>query len=87
MALSLKYGTTTPDGKDETYKVARELICRFEEKHGTVICRELIGCDLSTPEGMQAAREREVFRQVCPHLVKDAADIVARLLENPHIQR
>jgi len=81
MALGLWHGSVTPEDKDETYKIVREFIHRFEEKHGSIICRRLIGADLSTPEGYQTAKEKQVFVNICPNLVKDAAEIVQSLAE------
>ena len=81
LAVGLSHGSATPEGKEETYKVAREFIRRFEEKHGTIICCQLIGCDISTPEGLQRARESGVIREVCPQVVHDAADILQTVLE------
>jgi hypothetical protein len=45
-----------------------------------VICRELIGYDLSTPEGLAEAREKKVFTSVCPGLVGDSAKILETML-------
>ena len=79
MVIGVKHGTTTPEGNDKTYKVTREFIRRFEEKHASIICRQLIDCDLGTPEGLQSAREKQVFKTICPVLIKDAAEIVSSL--------
>jgi C_GCAxxG_C_C family probable redox protein len=84
MALGLARGTATPEGKEEGYRLAREFMDRFEEKHGSLLCRELIGCDISTPEGLQNARESGVTKSLCPNLVHDAAEIVQAVLETKH---
>jgi len=55
---------------------------QFQEAHGSILCRELIGCDVSTPEGYQAAADKRVFVTICPALVSQAAEIVAGLLES-----
>lgn len=81
MVIGLKAGNTTPDGKDETYALARKFMCRFEERHGALLCRELINCDMTTPEGLQQAKEKGVFTTICPSLVRDSAEILASLLE------
>jgi C_GCAxxG_C_C family probable redox protein len=84
MALGLKYGYTTPGGRDATYGIAQKFMNHFEEKHGSTLCRELIGCDISTPEGLQKAHESGVTESVCPKVVCDAAEIVQALLaKNP----
>lgn len=81
LALGLKRGNATIDKKDETYQVAEEFLKRFQERHGTILCRELIGHDISTPDGLQNAREQLVFKSVCPGLVMDAAELVSEFLD------
>jgi C_GCAxxG_C_C family probable redox protein len=81
LTLGLARGADTPAGKEEIYRLSQEFMHRFEEKHGTILCRELIGCDISTPAGYQAATEKRVFVTICPTLVREAAEIVQALLE------
>jgi C_GCAxxG_C_C family probable redox protein len=81
MVLGTLKGNATPETKAETYRIAEEFIKQFQELHGTILCRELIGHDISTPEGLQKARERDVFVSACPVYVRDAAKLVADFLE------
>ena len=81
MALGLGRGSATVDKKDQTYRLAEDLIQRFQERHGSILCRELIGHDISTPAGLHSAREDKVFNTICPGLVKDAAGLVAEFLK------
>jgi C_GCAxxG_C_C family probable redox protein len=81
LALGLAHGADTPAGKDLIYRLSQEFMRKFEEEHSSILCRELIGCDLSTPAGYQAAAEKRVFVTICPVLVSQAAEIVAGLLE------
>jgi len=77
MVLGLRRGNVTPEGKDEAYRVAQEFIQQFRERNGAILCRDLLGHDLSTPEGLQAAREANVTARVCPALVKSAAELLS----------
>lgn len=81
MALGLGRGNATLENKEENYSIADEFITRFQEKHGTILCRELIGYDLSKPKELLEAREQKVFVTACPGFVKDAAELVAELLD------
>ena len=81
LALGLARGVEAPAGKEEIYRLSQEFMRMFEEKHNTVLCRDLIACDLSTPAGHQAAAEKRVFTTICPVLVQDAVEIVQKLLE------
>jgi C_GCAxxG_C_C family probable redox protein len=81
LTLGLERGADTPAGKEEIYRLSQEFMRRFEEKYGTLLCRDLIGCDISTPAGYQAATEKRVFGTICPALVREAAEIIEALLD------
>ena len=81
MALGLQRGNSSPQGRDETYRISEEFVKAFEERHGTILCRELVGYDISTPEGLLAARDGKVFTSVCPALVNGAAEMLAEMLK------
>jgi C_GCAxxG_C_C family probable redox protein len=80
MALGLAQGADTPAGKEDAYRLGQEFLQQFESKHATILCRELIDCDISTPEGHQQAREKGVFTSLCLLFVRDAAEIVQAML-------
>ena len=83
MVIGLKYGKDKPDdeaAKEKTYRTVREFLLRFEKRHGTTICRELINADISTPESLTAARNKGLFTTTCPPFVKSAAEILEELL-------
>lgn len=79
LVLGLKAGGTGK-AREKTYELVRELVSRFEARHNTAKCRELIG-PIDTPEALQAAREKNLFRTLCPAFVRDAAEIVQELMK------
>ncbi len=81
LALGLARGAEVPAGKGTIYPLCQEFLHRFQAAHGSLLCRELIGCDIGTPEGYQAATDKGVFKSVCPLLVRDAVEIADSLLE------
>lgn len=81
MVLGAQKGNAIPESKDETYRMAEDYIKRFQELHGSILCRELTGHDISKPGEMQKARESGVFKNTCPGLVKDAAELVSEFLD------
>jgi len=83
MALGLAQGADIPDGKEDAYRLGEEFLQRFESRHVTILCRELIDCDIRTPEGLQQAREKGAFTTLCPLFVRDAAEIVQAMLTFP----
>ena len=80
MVLGLAQGSDTPAGKESAYLLGQDFLQRFEVRHGTILCRKLINCDISTPEGLQQARERGVFTALCPLFVRNATEIARTLL-------
>jgi len=83
LVLGLARGADEPAGKDEIYRLSQEFMRLFEEKHATVICRDLLSCDIGTPDGWQMAKEAGKFTTICPVLVRDAAEIVQTFLKQP----
>jgi len=81
LALGLARGAENPAGKEEIYRLSQEFMRLFEQKHSSILCRDLTGCDLSTPAGYQAATEKRVFVTICPLLVRDAVEMAQKLLE------
>jgi hypothetical protein len=86
MVLGLKCGRTRPDDADaklKTNRLVREFVRQFGARHGSVKCRDLLGCEIDTPEKLQAARDRKLFATVCPGFVWHAAEILETLLQEP----
>ena len=84
MALGLYGGGGGRDGaaaKAATYARAREFCDLFQELHGGLACRDLIGLDPSTPEGLEQARRERRFHSVCLPLVRDAVTIVQKIMD------
>jgi C_GCAxxG_C_C family probable redox protein len=84
MAIGLKHGKSHPeDDESETKAKAYALVCEFADRfracHGSILCRELLGCDISTPAGQAEAREQGLFGDLCPRLVRDAVEILEQM--------
>lgn len=83
LVIGLKHGRVRPEdaaARDKTYALVNELIARFTAKHGQVKCRDLLGCDLSTPEGQKKVDELRLHQTKCEDLVRDAAALLEELL-------
>jgi C_GCAxxG_C_C family probable redox protein len=84
MLIGLKHGKVEKEdneARETSYRLVQEYSNRFKEINGSVKCSELLGYDLSSSEELKAAREANLFKTVCPKLVKDSAQIVEELLE------
>ncbi len=78
MVIGMKYGhsTSNPDEKEKTKQLIRKFNAEFKKAHGTLICKNLTGFDISTPEGSAAASEADVFRTQCPGFLKTACNLL-----------
>jgi len=83
IVIGLKHGRVRPDdaaARDKTYALVQELIARFTARHGEIKCRDLLGCDLGTPEGQKKADQLKLHQTKCEDFVRDAASILGELL-------
>lgn len=83
LAVGLKYGRTRPEdeaAKERSYALVHEFIRRFRDRYGSIVCRELIGVDLSSSQGHKLGEERGVFQELCPKYVAGAVEILEEIL-------
>lgn len=81
MVAGLAKGYTEPNNdtlKAEHYKRIQELTKQFKEKHGTIICRELLGeTDGKDTSFVPSKRTAEYYtKRPCEQLIKDACEIL-----------
>ena len=83
MVIGLKHAkmrTDDDDSRELSYYLAQEFMDAFKERNKSLLCRELLGVDVSTPEGMAVVREKNLFATICPRYVAEAAEILERML-------
>lgn len=83
MVLGLLYGETHMSDREERQRSNRindELLDRFAQANGTFICNELLGCDITTPEGVQYARSTGLFKEFCPKMVASAVELLEGMI-------
>jgi C_GCAxxG_C_C family probable redox protein len=83
LVIGLKHGRTKAEdaaARDKTYALVQEFIARFTASHGQIKCRDLLGCDIVTPEGQKQADERKLHQTKCEEYVRDAAALLEELL-------
>lgn len=83
MVIGLKHGRIAVEddkSKERTYNLVREFVKRFKSRNSSIICNELVGSDISTPEGMKKAEETKIFDTLCPRLVQDSVEILEQIL-------
>lgn len=70
----------TPPNREEIHANFAEIASRFQQRNEFLACRDLIGYDITTEEGMRMVKEQKLFKTRCIHLVKDAAEILEAIL-------
>jgi len=79
MVLGLQHGMDLlelPEAKEETYSRTQRFMEAFKARNVSITCQDLLGCDISRPEGMARAKEKGLFTTVCPRVVRDAVEIL-----------
>lgn len=83
MVIGLKYGKVKPEdasAREKTYSLAREFFRSFRTRHGSLLCRELLGVDLSQEGGYERAAAQGLFKTVCPDLISSSIRILEDLI-------
>ncbi len=83
MVIGLRYGmgeSGDTEARDKTYEVVREFTNRFQKIHGSINCKELLGCEISTLEGREYYDQNDFFEKKCLEYVKDSAKILEDIL-------
>ncbi len=84
MIAGLLYGYDGPETgevKAEHYARIQELAKRFEEKHGTIICREMLGLSVRHDTPVPEARTTEYYKKrPCAEIIGDAAEILDQFI-------
>ena len=80
MILGMQYGGEDKNARTKACAMVREFADRYRARHGAIACRDLVGCDISTPEGVQTMRENKLRSKICTGLVRDAAEILEEML-------
>lgn len=66
--------------KENSYAMVQEFNSRFTAVHKSNQCRELINCDLSTPEGRAVAKEKHIHETICEGCMATSIRILNDLL-------
>lgn len=79
LVIGLKYGSDNADAKTLCNTKTEEFIKIFREKNKSIICRDILGCDITTPLGKEKAIENKYFTTVCLDMVVSASQILEDL--------
>jgi len=83
MVLGLLAGKTDlppVEQKELSYTLARLFVAEFDRRRGSTQCRQLLGIDISIPQGLERDREEGIFETLCPELVREAGKILLEMM-------
>lgn len=83
MVLGLLYGHCEGDdreSKSKAYSIAEDYMNRFIKKNGSVVCKDLLGYNLSVPEDKAKIMEKDLFHITCPKMIRCAAEILDEVI-------
>jgi len=87
LVVGLKYGRGARQDRsatEKTYQKTQELLAGFEQRHGSCLCRVLLGgCDLRTPEGQRFYKEHDLLRKTCIGCVQSVVESLAQVVDAP----
>lgn len=80
MVIGMKHGhaSSDADAKAATKEKIQQFNRKFIGEHGSLICKKLIGFDISKPGEAEAANEAGVFRSKCPVFIKTACTLLEK---------
>ncbi len=84
MVLGLKFGTISSSDKEKKerlYELTKVFTKQFKARNGSISCRKLLGCDISTTEGMKILKEKDLVNTLCAKFVRDSAQILEQLIK------
>ncbi len=83
LVIGLKYGhyiASDNEQKSRAYSIAVEYTKRFKDANSSIVCRDLLGYDLTNPEEMTYIKDKGLFTVVCPKMIKSAVEILENVL-------
>jgi C_GCAxxG_C_C family probable redox protein len=83
MVISSKYGNYTEEdlvSKEKTYQLIHHFSEKFLEKHNSIECNKLVGCNFNTEEGIKYYSENEIQKKICAECIKDSIEILEEIL-------
>ncbi|MEO1822273.1 C-GCAxxG-C-C family protein [Dehalococcoides mccartyi] len=84
MVIGLKFGQASVEDKaarEKCNRLGREFLKQFEAEFGATACRDLIKCNIGTPEGAKLVKEKGLREGLCSKLVYRGAEILSALIE------
>jgi len=85
MVLGLKYGSAGGHDEEEKARINRkavEYMNRFRSLKGSILCRDLLGADVGTTEGLETAKTKGLFDNICPGIIRCSVEILEEIISD-----
>lgn len=82
LVIGLKHGQCMAGdmrAKEDCHRRTEAFLARFRAENRSVVCREILGYDISDPEGYKKAKSEGNFTTTCADMVKSASCILEEL--------
>lgn len=82
LVIGLKYGHSHSDKLEEKMLCntkTEEFINAFRKQNDSIICKEILGCDISTEEGRKQALKNNLFTTLCKEKVLNSVKLLEEL--------
>ena len=79
MVIGMRSGFSLPrdeEAKRTTYSLVQNFAERFKERNGSIVCHELLGLRIDTPEGLDEMRKLGLSQTKCANFVRDAIELL-----------
>ena len=80
-ALYGQYDKADLESRIRANEVNDKMMEGFAKVCGSYICNDLLGCDVSTPEGVQYCYDNNLFTEFCPDMVANAVDVLEQVID------
>lgn len=78
------YGHSEPNDDEKKGRMLKKMLRfneMFGEKYDGFMCRELLGADISTPEGGKKIADENLLFEICPKIVSDVTEILKHVID------
>jgi C_GCAxxG_C_C family probable redox protein len=82
MVLGLAFSPgdcSTKEGRNRVYAAVSTFSEQFKARNNTLGCKELLGCDINTEDGLKHAFENKLFQTRCAKFVQDTVEILEEM--------
>ena len=80
--IGLKYGQHIAGDKAAKEECNRNVVAfvqAFKAKNSSVVCREILGCDVSIQTEYEQAQSKNLFKTTCVSMIKSAVTLLEEL--------